>query len=88
MCIYLINYTKSVSDKIMGLICCITTTTGIVLLTGKQYHVSVIDDNLTWLEVSMPIIVGSGGCLLYNIVCYGIKCVWEKQSPKHSIELV
>ena len=92
MCIYLIewvaNYTKSVSDKIMGVICCVTTSTGIVLLGCKKYQLSLIDDNLTWLEAGMPVIVGTGGCILYNLICYGIKGVWKRQPPKNSIELV
>ena len=88
MCIYLIKYTKSVSDKIMGLICCVTTTTGSILLAGKQYDISIIDDNFTWLEASMPIIVGFGGFLIYNLICYGIKCTWKRQVPKNAVELV
>jgi hypothetical protein len=87
MCIYVIEYTKSVSDKIMGLICCVTTTTGTVLLAGKHYDISIIDDNITWLEASMPIIVGFGGFLIYNLII-GIKCTWKRQIPKNAVELV
>ena len=91
MCVFLIEcfsgYIKSVSDRIMGVICCITSTTGIILIIAKKKHISLIDDNLTWTEVAMPLVVGTGGCVIYNIICYGIKRLWTRKPPEYAIEL-
>ena len=81
------NYIKSVTDCVMSVICATSSIIGITLIYGKSQHVKLIDDNLTWVEVGTPLVVGTGGCIMYNLICYGIKKCYNTRIPENAIEL-
>ena len=62
------NSIKTISDRIMTIICFVTSIIGIILITAKNEKIYFIDHNLSWIETIMPLIVGTGGCTLYNII--------------------
>ena len=91
MCMFILecfgNYIKSITDCIMTVICAISSITSITLIYGKYQHVKLIDDNLTWIEAGTPLVVGTGGCIMYNLICYGIKKCYNTRIPENAIEL-
>ena len=91
MCIFILecfgNYIKSITDYIMTIICTISSITGLTLIYGKIKPIKLIDNNLTWIEVCTPVVVGTGGCIIYNIICYGIKKCYNIRIPENAIEL-
>ena len=92
MCMFILecfgNYIKSVGDCIMGIICGVSSTIGITLLTCKYYNVKFIDNNITWIEASTPLAVGTGGCIMYNLICYGTKRLCKRRIPETAVELI
>ena len=81
------GYVKSISDKIISTVCIISSLAGGALLTAKYYKFQPIDDNLTWSETAMPLVVGTGGCLIYNFICYGLQNCIIKKDKFHELEL-
>ena len=83
------SYAKNLSDTIIAVICSISSLTGTGLIVAKYNHVKLIDEHLSWAEVIMPVAVGTGGCIVYHIVCYGINGVFcPTKKRENLIELV
>jgi hypothetical protein len=72
----------------MTVICTITSLTGGGLILAKYYKVEFIDNKITWTEAVLPIAVGTGGCIIYRIICYGLKSVICPPDSPRMIELV
>lgn len=91
MCMFILecfgNYIKSVTDCVMSTICVISSIAGFTMIYGKIKHIKLIDDNITWIEAGTPLVVGTGGCLLYNLIYYGIKKCYTSRIPENAIEL-
>ena len=82
---------KDISDTIITIICTITSLTGSVLILAKYYNIKFIDDKISWTEATLPIIVGTGGCIIYRVVCYGLEsllCYRKNDDTIKMIELV
>ena len=92
MCMFILecfgNYIKSVADCVMSTICGVSSIVGITLLSCKYNDIKLIDNNFTWTEASTPLVVGTGGCIMYNIICYGTRKLCTRKIPENSIELV
>ena len=92
MCMFILecfgNYIKSITDCVMSTICIISNIIGVVLIYGKYQHVKLIDNNITWIEAGTPIVVGTSGCIIYNLIYYGIKRCWDRRIPENATELI
>jgi len=88
LCKCFTSYVKNLSDAIITVICTITSLTGSGLILAKYYKIEFIDNKLTWIEAVMPLAIGTGSCIIYRIVCYGLKNACCPPQNDKMIELV